>query len=325
MTESSTTESTNASQNSSMFFFARWLWVCAFAIPAGFVSISRMGFRLTSTLPTYGVLTRITDFGSNPTNIGMYAYIPEGITTNPGLIVALHYCTGSANAFFDLSRYDTLADRKKSFMVLYGDAPAVGKCWDVASPASLTHDGGGDSLGIASAVRFAISNWNVNPDKIFVTGMSSGSMMTNVLAGSYPDLFKAGAAFSGVPFGCFYSNNGSSWSTPCALGQLIKTPQEWGDQVRSAYPGYTGPRPRMQLWHGTDDDILDYQNFKEEIKEWTNVFGISENPALTTQDDPEEFYTRTVYGNGEVEAYSLAGGPHNLILQEERVLQFFGL
>jgi len=88
--------------------------------------------------------------GSNPTNIGMYAYIPEGITTNPGLIVALHYCTGSAQAFFNLSRYNTLADRKKSFMVLYGDAPAVGKCWDVASPASLTHDGGGDSLGIAS-------------------------------------------------------------------------------------------------------------------------------------------------------------------------------
>jgi acetylxylan esterase len=80
----------------------------------------------------------------------MYAYVPEDLIAHPGLIVALHYCTGSAEAFFNLSRYNTLADQRKTFMVLYGDAPAVGKCWDVASPASLTHDGGGDSLGIAS-------------------------------------------------------------------------------------------------------------------------------------------------------------------------------
>jgi acetylxylan esterase len=81
----------------------------------------------------------------------------------------------------------------------------------------------------------------------------------------------------------------------------------------------------MQLWHGTEDDILDYQNFKEEIKEWTNVFDISEIPTSTVQDDPEESYTHWVYGNGEVEAYSMMGGPHNLVLQEERVLQFFGI
>ncbi|THU96867.1 carbohydrate esterase family 1 protein [Dendrothele bispora CBS 962.96] len=247
--------------------FGKWGWICAVVLPIALALISRHTLHPTLTpLPAYGALTQIANFGSNPTNIGVYAYLPEGLVSNPALIVALHYCTGSAEAFFNLSRYDALADQKQSFMVLYGDAPAVGKCWDVASPASLTHDGGGDSLGIASAVRFVITNWNVNPEKVFVTGMSSGSMMTNVLAGAYPDLFKAGVAFGGVSFGCFLSSNGSSWSTPCALGQLIKTPQEWGDQVRAAYPGYSSARPRMQLWHSTDDDILYYQNFKEEIK-----------------------------------------------------------
>ena len=33
--------------------------------------------------------------------------------------------------------------------------------------------------------------------------ISSGGMMTNVLLGDYPDVFKAGAAFAGVPFACF--------------------------------------------------------------------------------------------------------------------------
>jgi acetylxylan esterase len=41
--------------------------------------------------------------------------------------------------------------------------------------------------------------------------------------------------------------------------------------VRSAYPGYTGARPKMQVWHGTADNLLYPQNFWEEIKQWTNV------------------------------------------------------
>ena len=31
--------------------------------------------------------------------------------------------------------------------------------------------------------------------RVFATGLSSGAMMTNVLLGDYPDVFKAGAAF----------------------------------------------------------------------------------------------------------------------------------
>ena len=30
--------------------------------------------------------------------------------------------------------------------------------------------------------------------------------------------------------------------------------------VRAAYPGYHGPRPRMQLWHGTADTILSHES-----------------------------------------------------------------
>ena len=36
------------------------------------------------------------------------------------------------------------------------------------------------------------------------------------------------------------------------------TPQAWGNEVRAADPGYSGPRPRVQLWHGTADTTLNY-------------------------------------------------------------------
>jgi acetylxylan esterase len=89
------------------------------------------------------------------------------------------------------------------YYVIYPQAPRDGTCWDVATSATLTHNAGGDSLGIASAVRYAIAQWGVDPNKVFATGSSSGAMMTSVLMGAYPDLFKAGAVDSGEPYGCF--------------------------------------------------------------------------------------------------------------------------
>lgn len=98
-------------------------------------------------------------------------------------------------------------------------------------------------------VRYAIKTWNADTNRVFVTGTSSGAMMTNVLLGAYPDVFKAGAAFSGVPYGCFAGD--SMWSSQCAEGKLSKTPEQWGNQVRSGYPGFRGERPKMQVWHGS--------------------------------------------------------------------------
>jgi acetylxylan esterase len=133
----------------------------------------------------------------------------------------------------------------------------------------------------------------------------------------------------GVPFGCFATTDGSSWNSACANGQITKTPQAWGDLVRAAYPGYTGARPRMQVWHGTEDATLRYPNFAEEIKQWTNVLGVSQTPVLT--DSPQSGWTRTRYGSAgtqaPVEAISAAGVGHSLPAagMAERTIAFFGL
>lgn len=56
--------------------------------------------------------------------------------------------------------------------------------------ATLTHNQGGDSLGIVSGMRYLIAKYGVPTDKVFATGLSSGAMMTNVLAGAYPDFIR---------------------------------------------------------------------------------------------------------------------------------------
>ncbi|MFJ3442431.1 PHB depolymerase family esterase [Streptomyces sp. NPDC086081] len=273
-------------------------------------------------------LTEVTDFGTNPSDLRMYLYVPESVRPSPAVVVAVHWCTGSGPDMYHGTEYDTLADRY-GFIVLYPSVTRSSKCFDVSSPQALRRGGGSDPVGIKSMIDWVLRTYDADRSRVFATGISSGAMMTNVLLGDYPDVFAAGAAFSGVPFGCFATTDGSEWNSACSGGTLTRSPQEWGDLVRGAYPGYDGPRPRMQIWHGTEDDVLRYPNFGEQIEQWTNVHGVSRTPATT--DTPQPGWTRTRYGGtGErapVEAISLQGVGHNLYAQgmASRVLTFFGL
>lgn len=273
-------------------------------------------------------LTEIRDFGENPSNLGMHLYVPDNVQERPAVLVAVHYCTGSGPAFYSGTEFASLADRH-GFVVIYPSATRSGQCFDVSSPQALTRGGGSDPVGIRSMVGYVEAHHNADPGRVFVAGASSGAMMTNVLLGNYPDVFQAGAAYMGVPFGCFATTDGSGWNSQCANGQISRGPQEWGDIARAAHPGYRGPRPRMQLWHGTQDAILHYNNFGEEIKQWTDVLGVSQTPVLT--DSPRPNWTRTRYGDaGErapVEAVSLDGVGHDLPQagMAAQTIAFFGL
>ena len=223
-------------------------------------------------------LREITGFGTNPTNLRMHLYVPDRLPANPALLVAVHYCTGSGPAMYNGTEWARLADTY-GFVVVYPSVTRSSKCFDVSSPQALKRGGGSDPVGIKSMIDWTVRTYSADTTRIYATGISSGAMMTNVLLGDYPDVFAAGAAFSGVPFGCFATTDGSEWNSACSGGTITHTPQEWGDLVRGAYPGYTGKRPQMQVWHGTEDDVLRYPNFGEQIKQWTNVLGVSQTPA----------------------------------------------
>ncbi|MET0387064.1 MAG: PHB depolymerase family esterase [Polyangiales bacterium] len=256
----------------------------------------------------------------------MFIYVPDTVGEQPPILVAIHWCSGSASDYLRGTGYEELADRH-GFIVIYPETTASDRCFDVHSDATLSHDGGSDSRAIADMVRYTLATYDANPARVYVTGTSSGAMMTNVMLGAYPEVFRAGAAFAGVPFGCFAGTE--RWNAPCAEGDTTKTPAEWGDLVRAAYPSYAGPRPRVQLWHGDRDEVLSTHNFEEEIKQWTNVLGVSDKPASTEEGEPEQRYTRTRYtdsaGVVQVEAMLEANTDHSLTMVAEEVVAFFGL
>ncbi|HKT04866.1 MAG TPA: PHB depolymerase family esterase [Rugosimonospora sp.] len=276
-------------------------------------------------------LTQVTGFGNNPSNLNMYIYVPNNVSARPALLVAIHYCTGTASALFSgyFHDYVTAADQF-GYIIVFPEATRSGQCFDVYSPQALQRGGGSDPVSIMSMVDFTRQKYNVDPNRIFVSGVSSGAMMTDVMAAEYPDVFKAGAAFMGVPATCFATGSSTNtWNSQCANGQITKTAQQWGDAARAMDPGYTGAYPRMQLWHGTADTTLNFNNFGEEIKQWTNLDGVSQTPVLT--DSPQSGWTRTRYGTNStmppVEGISVAGAGHALPMtgMVGRAITFLGL
>ncbi|KAH9940452.1 acetyl xylan esterase [Epithele typhae] len=278
-----------------------------------------------SSIPA-STLHQITNFGTNPNNVGMYVYKPARVASKPALIVASHYCSGTAQAYYTGSKFAQLSETY-GYVVLYPSSPHSGTCWDVSSNATLTHNGGSDTLGIASAVRYAIANWGVDSSRVFAVGTSSGAMLTNVLAGAYPDLFKAGIVDSGVPDGCFSlpGQPQDSWNSQCAQGQLVLTGAQWAQRVYAAYPGYTGDRPKMQVWHGTADTTLYPQNFYETVKQWTTVFGYSSTPSSNVTESylPSGYHNATF--GPKFQAILAQNVGHTVPLFETQYLQFLGI
>jgi poly(hydroxyalkanoate) depolymerase family esterase len=258
----------------------------------------------------------------------MYIYVPSSHQAKPGIVVAMHGCGGSGPGFYSGSEFASLADRY-GFIVIYPSATqqaGFGNCFDTWSDAAKRRGGGSDPVSLVSMVTYAEQNYNGDPNRVYATGSSSGGMMTNEMLALYPDVFKGGAAYMGVPFGCFA--NAADYapsSSKCTTGQLTRTAQEWGDLVRNAYPGYTGARPPMQLWHGTADNLVPYSRLQEEIKQWTNVLGLSQTP--TSQDSPVSGWNRQRFGSGQVEAYSIQGAGHELPRSgmAAYAIHFFGL
>lgn len=271
-------------------------------------------------------LTEIEDFGENPSGLTMHLYTPEGVGDHAPVLVALHWCHGSGPEMHRGTEFRALADRY-GFLVVYPTATRSDGCFDVSSRQALHRGGGSDPVGIAAMVDHLRGHHRIDPERVFVAGVSSGAMMTNVLLAEYPERFAAGAAFAGVPFGCFAGPRG--WNDACADGRIDRSPEEWAERVRAAHPGHTGPRPRVQLWHGTEDGKVDHANLAEETEQWTTVLGVP--GEATSRDTPAPGWHRSRFadasGTVRVEAISLDGVPHHLLRSgmAARAVAFFGL
>jgi poly(hydroxyalkanoate) depolymerase family esterase len=258
--------------------------------------------------------------------------VPDNKAAKPPIYISAHSCGSTATGqMANIPKAKAAADAQ-GFILILPDNPGR-NCWDVGSMKALTHDGGGDTHAVAQMVKYAITTYGADDKRVYVMGGSGGAMLVQALLAVYPDVFRAGVARAGVPAGCWADgyDDGQQWSNNCAAGNTNKTGQQWGDQVRAMYMGYTGHRPRLMTHQGTNDTTISYNNTRESIEEWTNVMRLPDTPTMMDTGFRAQIatYDRKIWKNacGEsvFESWSSPGGTHSMPYEEDQMLQFFGL
>jgi poly(hydroxyalkanoate) depolymerase family esterase len=132
-------------------------------------------------------------------------YIPasyaDGACEPMPLIVMLHGCTQSPEDFAAGTRMNLLAEQH-GFLVAYpGQSRNANgsNCWNWFKAENHARDGGEPSL-IAGVTRCIADEYRVDKGRIFIAGLSAGAAMAVILGETYPELFAAVGAHSGLPY-----------------------------------------------------------------------------------------------------------------------------
>jgi poly(hydroxyalkanoate) depolymerase family esterase len=295
------------SMRGSLFKRAATLFACVILAAAGVVA--------TGEPAQAAALTQVASFGSNPGNLGMYAYVPDGLPANAPLVVALHGCTQSANDYYANAGWPKYADLWH-FAVVFPQTTSANNslsCFNWFVPSEDAR-GAGEALSIKQMVDYAIAHYGSDPHRVFITGLSAGGAMTVNLLADYPDVFAGGAINSGLPAFCATSQSAAS---SCQTSNQNKTPAQWGTLVRNAYSGYAGPWPRVAIWQGSADYTVYPVNATELRDQWTNVWGISQTASSTstlTGGTTLNTYNDSA-GQPAVELYTISGMGHGTAVQ----------
>lgn len=228
-------------------------------------------------------LTEVTGFGSNPGNLQMCKYLPANLGASRPLVVALHGCTQQASDYDDETGWMKFAD-KHHFALLLPQQQQVNnssKCFNWFLSSHNERDKG-EALSIRQMIDRIKADAKIDPQKVYVTGLSGGGAMTAVMLATYPELFAGGAIIAGVPYKC--ASDASEALSQCGVSlstQLVPmkdlTPAQWGTLVRNA-SSYNGPFPRVSIWQGTSDTTVNPQDQRELVDQWTDVLRIDQVP-----------------------------------------------
>ncbi len=258
-------------------------------------------------------LEEVKAFGSNPGHLRMLRYVPADLSKKSPLVVVLHGCHQTAEAYDQGSGWSTLA-RERGFAVVYAEQKRSNNpnlCFNWFRPSNVARDRG-EVMSIRQMVAKMASAHGIDRKRVFVTGLSAGGAMTAAMLAAYPDVFRAGGIIAGLPYG-------AARDVHRALAAMKNAPErtreEWGDLVRDASP-VKRDFPSVSIWHGTKDHTVSISNANALLQQWLDVHGL-ESGAYTQNE--VDGHVRRVWkdasGKVAVELYLVEGMGHGTPLK----------
>ena len=235
-------------------------------------------------------------------------YVPAGYRSEPlPLVVMLHGCTQDADDFAAGTQMNALAE-KHNCIVAYPIQPQhanPSKCWNWFKPGDQEHDKGEPSL-IAGITREVMASHRVDPDRVYVAGLSAGGAMAAIMIRAYPELYAAAGVHSGLAHGCAHD-------LPSALAAMRGGKRKGAKSRRGGVDGAFAEAPKRPLivFHGDADKTVHPSNAMDLVR----GFGLeasSQNDAPAAAPGRRMCNVKRLKSEHGVDAelWTIHGAPH---------------
>lgn len=204
-------------------------------------------------------------------------HVPPGYTGNKALplVMVLHGCNQTHRDIKAISAFDTISDRA-GFLVVYPFVRAVNgyfgmgnqNCWGWWLPSEI-RSGAGEVEDLWQIIEEIKTHYNVDSQRIHVTGLSSGAGMTVAMLVAHAGRIASGATVAGVPY---YET-----SRAVKVLQLLRPQHKPVATVVSAMNAELGknkqPLP-IFIVHSLDDETVGMTAAQNLRDSWAQCFGV---------------------------------------------------
>ena len=234
-------------------------------------------------------------------------YIPCRLETGRrALLVMLHGGTQDADDFASGTRMNALAE-EQGFIVAYPiqcKAENASLCWNWFTPENQIR-GRGEPAIIAGITSKIIAEYDLDPARVFVAGLSAGGAMAAVMRATYPDLYAAIGIHSGLPYR-------SAADLASAFAAMRGHAGQRGGKLRKSQgSGDDGQSIRTIVFHGDADNIVHPSNAANMVEAERSIECVK---RVEARHEAIRAHTRTIArdktGAVVVEHWLIHGGGH---------------